>query len=333
VPSIEDKKVKVLIIDDEEDIVAILKKVLELKSYDVISAADGVEGIQKAKTEEPDIILLDVMIPKIDGYEVCKRLRSDRFTGLVPIIMLTAKGESYDKILGLERGADDYLTKPFDLAELEARIKGVLHHARHREAVNPLTRLPGNISIEEEIKRRLKEKKIFAVAYFDLDNFKAYNDRYGYERGDAIIQFVASIIKKVITELGLPDDFIGHIGGDDFIIVSTPDRIGKVCQSVIEEFDKTIPLHYSEADRKQGFITSKDRLGRRQKFPIMTLTTVAVSNERHRITHYAQISERAIELKRYAKKIKGSCFVMDRRGLMKGSDLKEKRFGKRVLRE
>ncbi|MDI6703756.1 MAG: response regulator [bacterium] len=306
-------KTKILVVDDEEDIATVLREVLHTKGYEVIVAREGREAIDRAMDERPDIILLDVMLPGISGYEVCKCLKENRLTHLIPIVMITAKHEVNDKVTGIGVGADDYLTKPFIFAELEARIEGILRSTRYKISTSPLTGLPGNVSIEEEIKKRMASGERFAVCQLDVDNFKAYNDKYGYDKGDEVIRFIAKVLIKVLDEYGDKRDFISHIGGDDFILVISPSRVDKICSEIISEFDKRIPLRYNEKDRKRGYIESLDRQGNLQKFPIMSISISCVTNEKRHFTHYAQVTEIITELKKYAKQHKGSIYVKERR--------------------
>ena len=181
----------VLVVDDDPDVARFVEVNLRSAGYDVTVASNGEEGLEKAVELRPDLVLLDVMMPKLDGFEVAQRLRRDPRTSSSSIIMLTAKALSSDKVLGLSSGADDYIIKPFDPVELLARVKGTLRRAREMRALSPLTGLPGNIRVQEEIRRRVAEEQPFALLYADLDHFKAYNDNYGFVRGDRAIQALA----------------------------------------------------------------------------------------------------------------------------------------------
>lgn len=309
---------RILLIDDEPDISTIVKTSLEHEGYEVLTATNGEEGLSKARSWLPDLILLDVMMSGMNGYEVCAKLKEGLSTRFIPIIMLTAKGEVSDKIMGIRMGTDDYLVKPFDLKELHARIEGALRRTRAQLWANPLTGLPGNPSIEEEIKRRIATGEGFAVLYLDTDNFKSYNDKYGYAKGDRVIQLVSNILKDAIKRNGGEDDFIGHIGGDDFIIITTIQRADGIAMDIISRFDKAIPLEYEEEDRRIGYIKTRDRRGRERRYPLMTISIACVTNEKRKITHYGEVSELGVELKRYAKSKKGSVYVRDRRGNIKG---------------
>ena len=175
------------------------------------------------------------MMPRIDGFEVAQRLRKNPQTANTSIIMLTAKALSADKVTGLQSGADDYIIKPFDPIELLARVKGTLRRAKEMRNLSPLTGLPGNIRIQEEIERQVREARPFAVLYCDLDNFKAYNDQKGFVRGDRLIQTTARIIQDAVVEKDGSDSFVGHVGGDDFVVVVSPETAEAVAQRVTRE--------------------------------------------------------------------------------------------------
>jgi len=215
----------VLVVDDDVDIARFIEINLRLEGFDVLLAHDGQEALDVIAGELPDLALLDVMMPHIDGVELCRRLRSDPLTASLPVIMLTAKSLSVDKVVGLTAGADDYIIKPFDTLELIARVRSTLRRNAEMRAVSPLTGLPGNYRINEEIASRALGDQHFAVCHVDLDNFKAFNDRYGWLRGDDVITLLAAALKSAGAEVGLPQPFIGHVGGDDFVVICRPDQV------------------------------------------------------------------------------------------------------------
>jgi len=178
---------------------------------------------------------------------------------------------------------------------------------------NPLTRLPGNTEIYREIEFRLKSRNRFAMAYLDIDNFKAYDDKYGYEKGDKIIVETGLIIQATIARVGNKKDFVGHIGGDDFVFLSTPAKIEKICQEIITRFDEVIPSYYNEEDRSRGYIECEDRRGNVNRFPILTLSIGIVTNDRRKMSSHIQAAEISTEMKNFAKRFKGSSYKIDRR--------------------
>lgn len=305
-------KHKILAVDDDSTMTELLKVNLENAGYKVITASDGEKAMELIGKEKFDLILLDIMLPKVDGHEICQRLRKKDTTFLIPVIVISAKDKPVDKITGLRLGADEYITKPFDLEELLTRIDSILKRTKQFLSANPLTELPGNISIMHEVNRQLKNREKFAIAYLDIDNFKAYNDKYGFKKGDDIIKFTASAIKKCTDY----NDFVGHIGGDDFILICKTDKAENICQKIVELFDESIPQFYNDEDRKRGHIITKNRRGQSQEFPVMTISIGITTNESENMNHYGKIVEVATEVKKYAKLInKGqkSSFIRDRR--------------------
>jgi diguanylate cyclase (GGDEF)-like protein len=303
----------ILVIDDDRNLRKIIQTNLELAGYAVSTASSGDEGLSLLDTFQPDLVVLDVMMPMMDGYEVARRIRRHPSSAHVPIIMLTAKAEVEDKLAGFDAGADDYMTKPFGPQELLARVKAKIRRVEVDASLSPLTRLPGNLAIEAELRRRIDSHVPYSVLYLDLDNFKAFNDVYGFTHGDEAIQLVASSAVDVVRKLGTTGDFVGHIGGDDFIIVTIPGRGEQIAREIIDAFDREIRDLYSEHDLKQGYIETRDRRGTLNRFPIMSISIAVISSDRRVLENYAQIGEAAAELKRYAKSIGGSVYVKDKR--------------------
>ena len=307
------RKEKILTIDDDPDILDVLALTLS-EHYEVVQAANGKEGLAVTQQKNPDLILCDYMMPVMNGPEFVKALKKDILLRHIPIIMLTGKGEVKDMIGGIEAGADDYIVKPFDPEGLLARIRMILRRTMRSLDANPLTHLPGNTSITEELQDKINHQKTFAVGYADLDKFKIYNDQYGFEKGDEIIRVTARILIKNVQEKGGPDAFVGHVGGDDFVFITNDPIVDSICQSIIEEFDKTAPEFYSEEDKQKGYILGKDRQGSEIKIGLLSISIgVVVSNTAHKITHVAQISEIGAELKKYAKSLGKSNFVRNQR--------------------
>jgi len=307
------KKKKILIIEDEYSLQEILKDILTDAGFDVIIANDGKEGIQKIHQEYPDIVLLDCMMPKMDGYEVIIKIRKDTMFLNLPVIMLTVKSSEKDQIKGINLGVDDYIIKPFNRRVMIAKIKTILERKEISVSANPLTQLPGNVSIHRNVQEKLLKDIPFALLYIDLANFKSYNDYYGFQKGDEMIKHTGNILVSAVKQCGARSDFTGHIGGDDFVVITTPERYKKISEKIIEMFDNSIGDFYSHDDRKRGYINTTDRQGNLQKFPVMTITIACVSTSRTKITHYAQISEIASGLKKYAKRFNKSIFVEEKR--------------------
>jgi diguanylate cyclase (GGDEF)-like protein len=304
---------RILIVDDDPDIRDVLRLTLSEENYTIFEAADGEEALRIINSKPLDLVLLDYKIPKMDGRQVLRLIKKDLLLSHLPIIMVTGKGDINDKVGGIDAGADDYVVKPFEPKELLARIRMILRRTERALEANPLTRLPGNVSILNEIARRLESKSLFAVCYIDLDKFKSYNDKYGFEHGDAVIKETARILIRVKQEFGNPDDFIGHIGGDDFVLITAPAVVDNLCRAVIADFDKTSPSFYNETDRKKGYIIAPDRKGKEQKISLLSVSIGVVTNEFRKIDHLAQIGQIGAELKAAAKTLEKSNYVKDRR--------------------
>jgi diguanylate cyclase (GGDEF)-like protein len=307
------KKQKILTVDDDPDILDVLSLTLS-DQYDVIQANNGEAGLQVVHQKIPDLIICDFNMPIMNGRDFCKALKKDILLRHIPVIMLTGKGEVQDRISGIEAGVDDYMVKPFAPDELLARIKMILKRTIRSLDANPLTHLPGNTSITEEMQACIDSEKIFAIGYADLDKFKAYNDHYGFERGDDVIKELARILIKHVRDIGGPNTFVGHIGGDDFVFIAEDALTDQICQRTIEDFDERIPSFYTPEDYKRGYIQGKDRQGNEQKFGLLGVSIGIVCNAKQKITHVAQIGEIGAELKKYAKSFEKSNYVRDKRG-------------------
>lgn len=305
-------KLKILVVDDDPDILELLKATLE-EEYEVISAATGSDAIEKLKSQVPDLLVLDYMLPDIQGPEICKILRKDPLLLHLPVLMLTGKGEIEDKVKGLESGADDYMVKPFSPQELTARARMLIRRSSINLDANPLTRLPGNVSINRELDEKIKSKEKFAALYIDLDNFKALNDYYGFERGDEVIKETARILINAISEKGATKDFIGHIGGDDFFIITSLEKGEEIAKKIISDFDKVSPKFFDEKDRIKGFIEAKGRDSEIHKFGFITISVGIITNLYREFTHTAQISSLGAEVKGFAKKFSQSKYIFDKR--------------------
>ncbi|HLF18962.1 MAG TPA: response regulator [Candidatus Omnitrophota bacterium] len=307
------RKEKIVTVDDDPDILDVLDLTLS-ENYEVFQARNGEEGLKLVQQKLPDLILCDYMMPVMNGREFCRLLKKDILLSHIPVIMLTGKGEVKDRIDGIEAGVDDYMVKPFAPDELLARIKMILRRTSRSLDASPLTHLPGNTSIMEEMSHQIESGKPFAVGYADIDKFKAYNDKYGFEKGDEVIKELARILIKNVRNIGGQDAFIGHIGGDDYVFITEDAVMDNVCKAVIKDFDKKVPSFYSKEDLERGYIVAKDRQGQTQKFGLLSVSIGVVSNTAQKITHVAQISEIGAELKRFAKTQDKSNFVRDKRG-------------------
>jgi diguanylate cyclase (GGDEF)-like protein len=303
----------VLVVDDDVDIARFIEVNLRLEGFEVLVAHDGEEALRVIAQRMPDLALLDVMMPKLNGVELCRRLRSEPLTASLPVIMLTAKNLSVDKVVGLTAGADDYIIKPFDTLELVARVRSTLRRNAEMRAVSPLTGLPGNQRINEEIAARANGEPPIAVCHVDLDNFKAFNDCYGWIRGDDVISLLATVLKAAGAEVEGPAPFIGHVGGDDFVVICSPEQVESMTNRVLQLFDDgVVGLHDAE-DVAKGYLALVDRRGNEQRFPLTSVSIgVALTGRRHYRDH-REIVAVATEMKAVAKGVPGSAVAIDRR--------------------
>ncbi|HLB62372.1 MAG TPA: response regulator [Actinomycetota bacterium] len=292
---------RILVVDDDPFIARLLEIELSASGYSVRVAHDGEQALQIAREVSPDLVLCDVMMPNMDGFELTRRLRQDARTSSVSIIMLTARGLSSDKLEGFSIGADDYIVKPFDTPELLARIRGVLRRSKEMRAQSPLTGLPGNVRIEEEIEARVRDERNFAILYADLDNFKAFNDHYGFMRGDQVIQFTSRVLQEVALEIAGDDAFVGHVGGDDFVVVCGMEQGVPTAERIVERFDAEAPALYDPEERARGFIEVENRRGEVQRFPLVSISIGIASTERRRYSHHAEAVAIATEMKGFTK--------------------------------
>ncbi len=305
-------KLKILAVDDELDILDLIEATLE-NEFIVEKADTGNTALAKLKEMAPDLLILDYMLPDINGNEICKKIREDSLLMNLPVLMLTGKGEVEDKVKGLEAGADDYMTKPFLPQELIARIRMLIRRSSLNLDANPLSRLPGNISINKELENKLNTKEKFAVLYIDIDNFKVLNDYYGFGRGDEIIKETSRMLVEALQAKGQSNDFIGHIGGDDFVIISSLEKSEAIAKEIIYKFDNFSPNFFNLKDREKGYIEAKNREGGTNKFSFPTISIGIITNQGKDFNHVAQISSRGAELKGLAKKFPKSKYIFDRR--------------------
>ncbi len=307
------KKTRILVADDEHDLLQIMRETLEREGFEVETAEDGQLALAAIRAHPPDIAVLDLRMPKLDGFGVCQKLREDPLFEHLPVILLSASGTRDNKVAGLNLGADDFITKPVDVPELLARIRMIIRRNRQDLDASPLTHLPGNVSIETHIDQKLKAKAPLAVLYIDINQFKAYNDAYGYDAGDRVLKATANLLIKITHQAPNAGDFVGHIGGDDFIVITDPDRMEALADLVIKTFDAESPAFYNENDRKKGKIISTDRQGRIREFPLLSIALGICHNRDRELNSYAQISQLGAELKKAAKAKSGSAYALDRR--------------------
>lgn len=308
-------KKNLLIADDDTAFHSLISRVFEGSDWEVSTAEDGIAALEKISARVPDVILLDLNMPKLGGRDLLTLLRRNARYAMIPIIILSGDSSPREQAAELGLGADDFVSKPFNVEELEARVESACRRARRMLAANPLTLLPGGPAIEEEASARIKSGAPLGFFYIDIDNFKAYNDNYGYLNGDNAIKSVAGVLGSVQADFAAADVFVGHIGGDDFVMMCDPAKAPAVAGEVAARFDAMAPGLYNKADALKGGITAKDRAGNAREFPLMSLTIAIATNERRRLEHYAKIVDIVSEIKKFLKGRAGagSAWLKDRR--------------------
>lgn len=304
---------KILLADDSHAIRFLVSEILTNAGFTVIEAEDGQEAIDKTYKENPDLLILDYEMPHKTGFDVVREVRSRTGYLHTPIIIFTAVSDKSTKLEGLGLDIDDYLTKPADEDEIVARVKLLLKRNKQKMDCNPLTRLPGNPSIQARVEQEIASGRTFAVLYCDLNNFKSFNDKYGFEAGDRVLKTESQII--VSAAMQDPASFVGHIGGDDFIVVCSFDKADAIAREITSKTDAVAPSFYNEEDRTNGYMISTNRKGETEKFNFLSIGIGIVHNTKKPLTSFAMVSNIGSELKCLAKKHEnGSFYVMDRRG-------------------
>lgn len=302
----------VLVVEDDPLIMRVLCNMLELEGFTTVVAESGEAAVEYALRDVPHLVLLDLMLPCMDGFEVTRRLRANVKTAHIPVLMISARHDTADKVRAFESRVDDYLTKPFNTEELLARIRTQLRHVQ-QNLLSPLTGLPSGLQVERAINQTLRESGLWAILYIDLDHFKAYNDVYGFLRGNDLIRLMGQTASETVRALGNPTDVVGHIGGDDFVVITTPERIEPICEELIQRFDAASRAYYPEEDLRRGFLVAHDRQGIQRTFPLISLSIGVVTTQHRPVTTAEEISQIAAEVKRKAKEIGGSAYFVDRR--------------------
>lgn len=303
---------RVLVADDDSATRTLIDMALQDAGYDCVLAVDGQSALKQARAIRPDLIVLDVGMPLLSGDDVHRELRRDPRTRYIPVVFVTAKRTTGEMAARLRNGADDYIAKPFDVDELVARIASALRRAAELRSLNPLSGLPGNVSIAHEIDTLLSEGADAACLYVDVDHFKEFNDRHGFARGDRVIAHLAELLGETVGELG-DDTFVGHVGGDDFVVLAPAPLAEQLAKEIIRRFDTSTPSLYDDEDRARGWVEAPDRRGRTRRLPFVTLSIGIVPLTPGRFVDATEVARAAAEMKEVAKRRSGSGYAIDRR--------------------
>jgi GGDEF domain-containing protein len=324
---------KILIISSDAKLKEVLKFCFDGWGYEVALGDSRALDIEPIKKISPDVVVADVYSARKSQLEICRMLKDDFITAFIPVVALINKRQLRDQLLDIKQGVDDYLIKPPDPLDLKVRIEMAIKRSQYSLYSSPLTGLPGGRIIEDMLKEKLGKHRHFSFGYIDIDNFKYFNDVYGYVRGDRVLMQTAYMLYTTIKERGNRTDFIGHIGGDDFVFITTADKYKAVAENFITLFDKLIPFHYSDEDRLRGYIVAKDRTHKVKNIPLMSASVAVVNvDAASDITNVIELNERVTEIKAYLKAIPGSKVMSDRRNRREkapGPELRAQNYGAR----
>ena len=306
-----------LVIDNNSDSTEELQQIATRNQYPFTfeTCESSLHALDMIYSKPPDLIIVSQSLGDDKWRNLCNRIKRDTIFNNLPIILMLQPADHLAKIDWENTPVDDYLQKPLSPEDLWSRISLTFARAARNRDSNPLTLLPGNYSITRELQLRIDRKVHFSIGYVDLDNFKSYNDKYGFLRGDEIIKITARLLTNSLQKLHADGSFVGHIGGDDFVFIVPPGLLDAVCNEIINNFDLVIGDFYDEGDRNRGFIDSTNRKGQKERFPIISLSIAVISNEYYPIKHIGQISAIAAEIKKRVKAIPGSNYAKDLRRL------------------
>ena len=290
-------KARLLIVEDDFDISNMLRIYFTGQDYDVDIAPRGSDALDKTRQQLPHLIVLDIMLPDIDGYEVCRRLRTQTRTRHIPVIFLTQKDERSDKLQGLELGADDYITKPFDIEELKLRVQNAIARAERESLTDPRSGLPSGRLIEEELRRIIRSDN-WALMDIRINHFGPFKDEYGFVAGDDVLRSTAMSINEIVDSHGTTDDFIGHAGEDNFIVITSEEHASPIRNAIKERFGEEVLTHYNFMDRDQGFIMITNKQGEKEQVPLMNIGIGIVSPTEYQFADIREITELAAEARR-----------------------------------
>jgi len=290
-------KSRLLVVEDDNDISNMLKIYFTGLGYEVDVSPRGMEALDKTRQVLPHLIVLDIMLPDIDGYEVCRSLRKSTRTSHIPVIFLTQKDERSDKLQGLELGADDYITKPFDIEELKLRVQGAIRRAEREALTDPRSGLPAGRLIEEQLRQTIRQKG-WAFMDIRINQFDPFKDVYGFVAGDDVLRFAAMLMSEVVDKTGSSGDFIGHAGGDSFVIITGEENSEAIRTQLKTRFKEEVQTHYNFMDRQQGFVMAANAEGKMEQTPLMTFSIGVVTPSKQAFADIREITELAADMRR-----------------------------------
>lgn len=313
----------ILVIDDDVRMAGSLAAFLGQSGYRVMTGASADQGLALASVHQPALILLDLSGEQVDAAEMCGRLGRDVLLKHIPVLVIVADEAPHDTVTELLGCIDDFIATPFDPEQLTTRIALALRRVRTMGGANPLTRLPGNVQIQEHIIDRLNNNESLGLLYIDLDNFKAFNDHYGFLRGDEAIKLLARCAREAVMNHSPANGFVGHIGGDDFAAIVPAALAEQVAHQITNSWDNLSPNLYEPEDATRGYIEIADRRGQLQRHPLATVSIGIATNREKPLHSHWHASELATEMKSVAKMREGSVVAIDRRREISLDDARE----------
>ena len=304
---------EIYIIDNKKELINNLINIFKEKNEEYIFKSVNTSDLGIALRNIPAMIIIDEDNIEMDVKELCRTIRQDENNSITPIAVITSNIGREHRIEVLETSIEYFIKKPIDEEYLYYTIKNITSLMYINRRVSPLTGLPGNVQIQAEMKKRLMNKEDFAIMYFDLDNFKAYNDVYGFSNGDEIIKFTSKVILENIHKIENSDNFVGHIGGDDFIAIVNKTDYDSVCQNIIAQFDSEVLNFYVAEDVERGYVEVANRRGIIEQFPLVSISIAVVEVDCRIFKSTLEIGEIGAQVKHRAKTILGSTYVINRR--------------------
>lgn len=303
---------EIYIIDDDDSSIVIFRELFKNDTeFKFISVKT--EQIDVALKNIPSLIVINEDAIDRDVIELCGKIRKDEDNTITPVIIVSSKSDRDHRIKILQQSVEIFIKKPVDEQYLYYTVKNLTRLLSSNRTVSALTGLPGNVQIHAELKKRIGRKEEFSVLYLDLDNFKAYNDVYGFLKGDEIIEFTAETIVNLVHSDELENTFVGHIGGDDFVAIVPGVHCEKLCQNILAYFDKHVEKFFTEKDLENGYIEVENRKGIIEKFPLTSLSIGVVVADEGRFHNILEIGEIGAQVKHAAKSVMGSSYAIDRR--------------------
>lgn len=304
---------KILIVDDDVDLVELIGTKLASDGHEIASVNTGEGAFELAKRFKPDIAILDIMLPGVTGYQICRKIRKDPELYPMAILIVTALGEEPEVLHGLEQGADDYIIKPFKLEKLTEKLASLAELLDSVDRRSPVTQLPGTDAVKREINHRLARDMSIAACYVDMVGFKAYAAAHGREGQQRCLEFMAKLLTGLIRSTGIYESFVAHMGGEHFVILLSLDDSERFCEALVETFDREKRQIYTPQELEQGFIEARDKQGNRGQYALMALSVSVAHNEHRQLKSAKKMFEILAQVRQMAQPDGKSVIFIDRR--------------------